>query len=214
MKFADGKIILTLFALLYSSWTFAQNGPEYDYRKKNESFLKSSPRNVRADVATFALGGISESIGTTPLYKIPYSSFGKDSMVFEADRIKAKIKLAPFNKEGHRMDYDEKYLVRIDRKPFYGDYGFLPSTYISEVSLIIYGDTVSIPKAAYSDLFNVNLTYNDRGVQRTTNAVYRSADGHFTYLYLFSKANKGSYEVTWVFQDKKYLRRILDYDLL
>lgn len=214
MNFTDRKIILSLFAFLYCSWSFAQKLPEYDYRKKNESFLKSSPRNVRADVATFALGGISESIGTTPLYKIPYTSFGKDSMVFEADRIKAKIKLAPFDKEGHRLDYDEKFLVRIDRKPFYGNYGYLPVTYISEVSLIIFGDTVTIPKTAYSDLFNVNLTYRDQGVQRTTNGVYRSADGHFTYIYLFSKDNSGNYEVTWVFQDKKYLRRILDYDLL
>lgn len=142
------KILFTLPVIFCSIWCSAQSNYEYqDYRKKNESFLKSSPRNVRADVATFALGGISESIGTTPLQKISYTSFGKDSMVFEGQGIKAKVKLAPFNKEGHRLDYDEKYLVRIDRKPFYGNYGVIPSTVISDVTLIIYGDTVADRKS-------------------------------------------------------------------
>lgn len=193
----------------------AQSNYEYqDTRRKNESFVKLQPKNVRADVATFALGGISESVGTIPLKKVSYTSFGNDFMHFEGGGIKASVKSSPFDKTGHRLDYDEKYLTRIDRKPYYGRYGTLPSTHISNVSMIVDGDTVVIPKTAYFDLYNLNLTYSDKGVKRTTNAVYKSNDGHRIYLYLFSKDNTGSYEITWILQDKKYLRRVLDYGIM
>ena len=80
--------------------------------------------------------------------------------------------------------------------------------------MIIDNDTVLIPPIAYSDLFNLNFTYSDKGVERTTDAIYISKDRHNVYLYLFSRDNTGSYEVTWIIQDKKYLRRVLDYDLM
>lgn len=196
-------------------WCAAQSNYDFqDTRRKNESFNKLQPRNVRADVATFALSGISESVNVDTLHKISYKSFGNDFMNLEGDGIKASVKLAPFDKTKHKLDYDEKYLIRIDRKTYYGNYGNVPFTYISNVSMIIDGDTVVIPKTAYFDLYNLNLTYNDKGVKRTTNAVYKSKDGHHIYLYLFSRDNSGSYEVTWIFQDKKYLRRVLDYGFM
>jgi hypothetical protein len=80
--------------------------------------------------------------------------------------------------------------------------------------LIIRGDTIAIPETAYKDLFNLNFTYLDKGVERTTDAVYISTTGQRVYIYLFSRDRKGSYEVTWIIQDRRYLRRILDYDLL
>ncbi|MDQ2718316.1 MAG: hypothetical protein M3Z26_00950 [Bacteroidota bacterium] len=169
---------------------------------------------MRAEVATFTLAGISESVGTVPLPKISYKSFGSDSMTFEEDGIKAKIKIAPFNASKHKLIYDEKYLVRIDKKAYYGDYGKIPKTYISDITMLIGRDTVFIPPAAYSDLFNLNLTYNDKGVKRTTNAIFKSTDKRRIYLYLFCKDNTGSYEVTFIFQDRRYLRRVLDYGFM
>lgn len=153
-------------------------------------------------------------MGSLPLAKVPYKSFSNDSMTFEGDGIKAKIKISTFDASKHKLSYDEKYLVRIDKKPYYGNYGKLPKTYISDVTMTIGNDTVFIPAAAYSDLFNLNLTYNDNGVKRTTNAIYKSKDGNRIYLYLFCKDNTGSYEVTWIIQDKKYLRRVLDYGFM
>jgi hypothetical protein len=185
-----------------------------DTRKKTESFVKLQPREVRADVATFALGGISESVNTVPLPKIPYTSFNKDSMLISGDGIKAIIKISPFDPAKHKLSYDEKYLVRIDKRPYYGNYGNVPKTSISDVIIILGNDTVAIPPAAYNDLHNLNFTYLDKGVQRTTDAIYRSKDGRRIYLYLFSKDNAGSYEVTWIIQDGKYLRRVLDYGFM
>ncbi len=208
------KFYFLFIAVQFSFLAQSQDLNFTDSRRKNEGFARLQPKDVRADVATFALAGINESVGALPLQKISYSSLSNDSMSFSGDGIKAVIKISPFDPSKHKLSYDEKYLVRIDKRPYYGGYGSVPKTSVSEVLVIIGNDTVAIPSAAYDDLHNLQFTYSDKGVQRTTNAIYKSKDGHRIYLYLFSKDKTGNYEVTWIFQDKKYVRRVLDYDLL
>ncbi len=211
------KNILVAIPILFSVTLMAQSNDDHiDTRRKNESFAKLPKDQIRIDLASFALSGISESIGKAEFKKIPFTAFGNDYMTFEGDNIKATIKSAPFDPAKHKLMYDddEKYLIKIDRKTYYGRYGTIPFTYISNITLMVDGDTVNIPAAAYADLYNINFTYNDKGVQRSTNGVYRSKDGHRVYIYVFSKDNKGSYEVTWVIQDKQYLRRVLDYGFM
>jgi hypothetical protein len=204
---------LLFIALLYSSFCNAQDDLP-DSRRKTESFDRFHTKDLRADLATFTLSGIGESVGLLPLQKIPYTKLSNDSIVFEGDGIKAKVKISPFDPSKHKLSYDEKYLVRIDRKPYYGNYLQVPKTQISDVSVIINKDTVFIPPTAYNDLYNLNFTYLDKGVERTTDAVYKSKDGRKVYLYLFSKDKTGSYEVTWIIEDGKYLRRVLDYGFM
>lgn len=185
-----------------------------DTRKKNESFVKLPPGEIRNDLGAFTLGGIAESVGKEEFKKLPFTSFGKDFMTFEGDGIKARITTKPFDPSGHKLSYDDKYLTRIDKRTYYGGYGSMPHTYIDNVTLTIDNDTVKIPPAAYSDLYNLNFTYTDKGVQRSTNGIYRSKDGRRVYLYVFSKDNTGSYEVTWIIQDKQYSRRVLNYGIM
>lgn len=201
-------------AVFFTNLSFSQDYDLPDARRKTESFERFHTKDLRADLATFTLSGISESVGAQPLQKIPYTKLSNDSIVFEGSGIKAKVKIAPFDPSKHKLSYDEKYLVRIDRKGYYGNYGQVPKTRISEVSMIIDNDTVFIPQTAYADLFNLNFTYTNKGVERTTDAVYKSNDGRKVYLYLFCKDKTGSYEVTWIIQDKKYLRRVLDYGFM
>ncbi|MEO6894019.1 MAG: hypothetical protein ABI136_03230 [Ginsengibacter sp.] len=201
--------------LFFATEAFGQSDDIPDSRRKTESFERFHNNDIRAELATFTLAGIGDGAPTTPLEKVPYTSLGKDSVVFEGNGIKAEVKIAPFDPAQHKLNYDEKYLVKIDRKPYYGGaFGKVPKTEISNVMLIIRGDTIAIPPTAYRDLFNLNLTYQDKGVERTTDAVYISTTGQRVYVYLFSKDRIGSYEVTWIIQDRRYLRRILDYDLL
>ena len=192
----------------------AQSDDYIDTRRKNESFAKLPKDQIRSDLASFSLTGISESIGKEQFKKIPFTSFGSDFMTFEGNGIKATIKSAPFDPSKHKLMYDEKYLIKIDKKAYYGGYGRVPSRYISNITLTVGGDTVNIPAAAYADIYNVNFTYTDKGVQRSTNGIYSSKDGHRIYIYIFSKDNTGSYEVTWIIQDKQYLRRVLDYGFM
>lgn len=214
MKKSFKKYFFLFLSLLFFS-TFCKAQDDLpDARRKTESFERFHTKDLRADLATFTLAGISESVGLLPLQKIPYTSLGNDSIVFVGDGIKAKVKIAPFNASKHKLSFDEKYLVRIDRKPYYGNYLEVPKTQVSEVLVVINKDTVFIPPAAYNDLFNLNFTYLDKGIERTTDAVYKSKDGHKIYLYLFSKDRTGSYEVTWIIQDGKYLRRVLDYGFM
>lgn len=211
-QFSGKFFIILSFALLLSAEIFAQD--LYDTRRKTESFAKLRPADVRADVATFALAGIGESVGALPLQKISYTQLSADSMVFEGDGIKAKVKLAPFDASAHKLIYDEKTLTKIDKRTYYGDYGSVPLTSIESVLMIIGGDTVDVPPIAYQDLHNLHFTYVEKGTPRTRNGVFKSKDGKKVYLYLFSKDNSGSYEVTWIFVDKKYFRRVIDYGFL
>ncbi|MGI8582629.1 MAG: hypothetical protein ACR2KX_10540 [Chitinophagaceae bacterium] len=214
------KKILLAVLVLYSFNSFAQNVQKpkknYEYqdtRKKNESFAKMPP-DLKAELSTFTFTGIDVGIKKEPLTKVLFSSIGADSINFNAPDIKATIKTAPFNAGKHKLDYDEGYLIRIDRKTYYGGYSSVPKKYISNVTIVMGKDTVVIPPAAYADLYNLNFAYSDKGTARTTNAIYRSANPHRIYLYLFCKDNTGSYEVTWIIYDKKYVRRVLDYGFM
>lgn len=210
----NAKQFLVFVAAMFSAaYCFAQNDDMPDSRRKTESFERYHTPDVRAELATFTLAGIGEGAPTTPLQKVPYTSIGNDSIVFEGNGIKAEVKIAAFDPAKHKLNYDDKYLERIDHRPYYGDYGTIPKTEITNVTMIIRGDTIAIPPAAYNDLFNLHFTYLDKGVERTTDAVYISQAGQRVYLYVYSRNRTGSYEVTWIIQDRRYLRRILDYGL-
>ena len=76
-------------------------------------------------------------------------------------------------------------------------------TTIKEVTVITGADTVRVPQNALFDLYNP--------VFNSADAVYISADNRKLYIYMLNQDSTGSYEVTWVMQDKTYLRRILDF---
>jgi hypothetical protein len=203
------------FFVLYGFSCIAQSDDDFqDTRRKNESFLRLPRNEIRADLATFTLSGIDEAVGKDELKKIPFTTVGQDFMNIAGDKIRATIQLSPFDKTKHKLDYDEKYLIRIDRKTYYGGYGKIPKIFISRITMTVGKDTIAIPQTAYADLYNVNLTYSDHGVSRSRNAIYESKDGHRIYLYLFCNDSTGSYEATWIFLDNKYLRRVLDYGFL
>ncbi|MGH2646343.1 MAG: hypothetical protein ACRDE8_02205 [Ginsengibacter sp.] len=208
------KTFFIALCMLYDFSCCAQSDDFQDTRRKNESFARLPKDQIRIDLATFTLSGIDEAVGKQELQKISFSKFGSDFMNFEGGNIDASIKFLPFDKSKHRLDYDEKYLVRIDRKTYYGNYGNIPKTYVGNITLIVEGDTIAIPAAAYTDIYNLNLTYTDKGTLRSRNAIYISKDGHRIYVYVFCKDATGSYEVTWIVQDKKYLRRVLDYGFM
>ena len=111
------KTFFISFLLLYGVSSSAQKFYDFqDTRKKNESFAKLPKTEIRADLATFTLSGIDEAVGKDELQKIPFTTFGSDFMNFEGDNIKASVKLLPFDKSKHKLDYDEKYLIRITGK--------------------------------------------------------------------------------------------------
>jgi hypothetical protein len=188
-----------------------------DTRKQNERFARLPKGPLRSELAGFTIAGIEESVGKLPLDRIPFMAKGPDSMRFENSIVKAVVNTAIFDPSKNKLDYDEKHLIKINKKTYYGGYSGLPKTYISRISMVVDKDTVAIPAAAYADLYNLNLTYKDKtGKERTLNSVYFSKDKRTIYLYLYSRDTtyaNASYEVTFVIQDKKYVRRVLDFDI-
>lgn len=208
------KFILVLGLTLFTFQLFSQEIT--DTRRDRESFRKFRIPELRTDLASFTFGGITESTLAPKLKKISPAIITKDSLVIEGDGIFAKVLLKPFDPSAHRInyDFDEKTPIRIDKRAYYGDYGIMPLSSVASITMVVDGDTIDIPQMAYSDLMNMNFTYVSNGTKLTADAVYISKDGKNIYLYLFSNNRKGNYEVTYIISDKKYLRRVLDYDFL
>ena len=211
-----------LFVVLFVIAAFAaqaQGTDDYypDARKKTENFIKIRDKDMRAHIATFALSGIDERMGKEPLRTVvPPVAYGNDYISFEGSDVKVIIKSQPFVAEKHKLTYyNEKYLVKIDNKGYYGNYTQVPGNSIAGITVLVGKDTVAIPPIAYQDLHSPSFAYRDGGgTIRTHNRVYLSPDGRNIYIYMLNDEAKGKYEVTWVIQDKKYLQRVIDTGLL
>ncbi|MBC7826780.1 MAG: hypothetical protein H7122_03465 [Chitinophagaceae bacterium] len=208
--------IIFCVLLVYSRFDVMSQELEFrDYRTKKESFTKIPEKDVRADIASFAVGGIDESIGKLPLTKIGVSKHENNFMSFESNNIKVIITTVRFEPSQHKLVKDEEHVVKIDNKPYYGNYGEVPGNHIQSLIILIDKDTIPVPLTAYADLCNVNFTYRDKsGTERSNNGIYLSKDNRKVYVYLMNKDGEGGYEATWVIQDKKFLRRVLDYGMI
>jgi len=207
-----------LIALFYSSTLCtAQTEDLPDYRSKRDFFSRIGENDIRNDLASFTMAGIDESVGKPQLKTIPISEYTANSLSYEEDNIKITITTAPFNASKHKLgfyDIEKKNLIKIDYRGYFGDYYKVPKRIIQNISLVIDKDTVAFPPTAYNDLYNPILTYNEGGYQKSSNHVYVSADRHRIYIYMLKQEAGGSYEVTWIIQDKKYLKRVVDFGFL
>jgi len=208
-----GKITtVILFFIMPGFAALAQKNEMPDYRTKKESFTKMSDKTLRTDLGVFTIGGIEESLNKLPLKKISPYGYTKNFMSFKGDNIEVTVTTGPFAENGRKIQRVEDDVVKIGGKPYYGDYGNLPRTEIKSVLVLMGKDTVVIPPLAYGDLYNLNFTYKDKsGTERTANGVFFSKDEKRMYIYLLSRDATGSYEVTWIIENKQYLRRVVDY---
>jgi hypothetical protein len=210
------RIAGLVFLLLPGIVAFSQDREFPDYRSKKENFTRIQEKDIRSDLASFAFGGMDESMGKGKLPNIPATKYGKDFITFTGNNLHVTITAEPFDESAHKYTYYNKvHLVKIDNKPYYGSYDEKPETSIHSVVVVLNNDTIPIPAAAYSDLFNPEFTYTDRsGVVKSYNNVYLSPDKRTFYIYMLNRHPKANYEVTWVIQDKKYLRRVVDFGFL
>jgi len=214
------RITATLLFSLCSLCCFAQDDefPDSRLNNKKESFTRIPEKDIRSDLSTFTITGIEERMsGKLPLNSIPATATNYNSITFDDGNIKVVIKEGLFDPAKHKLAYyDNKYLVKIDGKVFYGDYGSIPQKTIESVMLTIGKDTVHIPPTAYADLYHPVFAYKEGGKMRTHNGVYVSGDKEHTniYIYMQNAELKGSYEVTWVIHDKQFVRRVVDTGIL
>ncbi len=207
-------IFIFLLILSISQFSFSQTDDIPDYRSKRESFAKVTEKEIRYDLASFTIGGIDESFAKLPLQSIPILKTDKNFIVLAQDTLNVTITADVFDKSKYKVQYYEtKYAVKVNNKAFWGTKSEVPNRIISSITAVIGGDTVLIPPSAYADLFEPNFYYTDNNSSATKShcAVYISPDKHRVYIYMINGTTDGRYEVTWVIQDKKYLRRVVDY---
>jgi hypothetical protein len=210
------KFTLVILLCVAGTSAFAQEREFPDYRSKKENFARIQEKDIRNDLASFAFGGMDESIGKGKLPSIPATKYGPDFISFNGGDIHVTITSGTFDESAHKYTYyNKEHLVKIDGRPFYGSYDELPETTIKSVVVIVNKDTVSIPVTAYNDLFNPEFTYTDKnGVVKSYNAVYLSPDKETFYIYMLNKKPKANYEVTWVIRKKQFIRRVVDFGFL
>ncbi len=207
------QLTFCLFILVTAVNLFAQDRAFPDYRSKKETFLRMQEKDIRADLASFTMGGMDESIGKGKLFDIPATEYSNNSITFSGNNIKVIVTAGIFDISKHKIQYYDKHVVKIDAKPFFGHHGELPRTTIDKVIVMLDGDTINVPTTAYSDLYDPSFTYRDAsGSVKTYNSIYLSPDKHKVYIYLLNR--DANYEVTWVIVDKKYFRRVVDFGFL
>ncbi len=203
--------VLLVFAGLLCK---AQDDDMPDLRSKRDNLTKIPEKDIQADVAIFALAGLDLNMGRPALRSMSISDMSNTFIKFDSGNIHIAVNAIPFNPAKHKLLYSDKYLIRIDNKPYFGSYSKIPKVAIQSVSMVVDNDTVTIPPAAYNDLYEPNFTFNQGGTRKSYDGVYFSDDKHTIYIYLLCNDLMGGYEVTWVIRDKKYLRRIIDFNVL
>ncbi len=206
------RIILIILLCSISKFLFAQDDIP-DYRSKRDNFLKMQEKDVRADLSQFTFAGISESLTKHKLTEVPVKNISGSEVDFDNDTIQVQIKTGGFDATKHKVTwFDDKYAVKLDNHPFFGTENKIPTSTITSVIVVIDGDTVVVPPAAYVDLYQPKLFFNDaKGSTKSYCNVYESANHRNYYIYMLNGDGIGRYEVTWVIQDKHFLRRVVDW---
>ncbi|HEY6975497.1 MAG TPA: hypothetical protein VH396_04370 [Chitinophagaceae bacterium] len=206
------RVFCLLIAVTLVCLSFAQEDIP-TYHNKRESFSKVTQQDIRTDLATFTLAGVDESVGKQmTLASVPVTDYSNDFVQFSKDNLQIKIISGKFDQSRHKIQYYDKYVARIDNKPFYGIDGAMPKKTIESVVVIAGRDTINVPLAAFSDLYEPRFCGPDNNGQIKCNCgAYISNDKRRIYIYMLNSSGKGGYEVTWVLQDNQYLRRVIDY---
>src|SRR5580698_7201288 len=169
--------LFCIFLTLSGLSVMAQDLDFPDFRQKKDNFSKIPDKDIRADVASFALAAVDESIGKAPLASVPVVDYGPNFMKYADDKIQVIIKTGFFLPAKHKLMMQEGHLLRIDGKPYYGGiYGQQPHTTIASVTVIVDKDTVPIPPTAFNDLYDPKFGFVQNGATRSRNGVYLSND--------------------------------------
>ena len=214
------RLLLLILFVSAAFTSIAQERDYPDYRSKKEMFVRVQEKDIRADMASFAIGGMDESFGKGTLTSLPITKYNQDQITFASNNVGGKsievnIKAGVFDPGKNKLKYYEKHVVKINDKPYFGNYGEMPTTTIKEITVIIDKDTIVVPPSAFADIYDPVFTYTDKsGQTKSYNNVFISPDGHRIYVYLLNRGGDGNYEATWVIRDKQYARRVVDFGFL
>ena len=132
-------------------------------------------------------------------------SEAEQTEVIEKGDLKVKIQIEPFQLEGRELTYkefsdDERYLIEIDGKEYWGTDGAMPREQYRKITIQQGGKTITLPDAALSNLFNPGLYPGN------TKVFINSEEGAI-YITSFNSDGAGGYVVAFVIQNGEYKSR-------
>lgn len=206
------KSLFLAILITASLFSIAQDEPG----ENNEGFDKLPKGTIRKEIACFSSYGESEKNKSVTRGKTYISGYGKNQYTFKRFAISVTIKSQPFDKSKNKIKRNsDGLIITINGKHVFGqDYDREPPTTSIQSVVVTFGaDTLHLPKSAYADLFEPTLLHITDCVDGLCDApqIYISTDRKRYYIFTTHGDGAGAYEVTWIIQDKKYLRRVVDY---
>jgi hypothetical protein len=213
------NLIFILFLITLNIICFGQsNESNQGIRGNKESLLKLKDGVIKREIAFFSISSAFNAMREYPRNKvneIPILNFTDTTAIFKKDSLIIKIFLTRFDTIGHILTYYKSplhSLALIDGKPFFGTDGEVPRTRIKSVIFQNGKQLFRFPAHATSGLYEPKFYY--RNVQnnnlRMTCKVFQSLDKRRHYIYMENSDGAGSYVLTWIIQDNKYLTRVID----
>ena len=216
-SFLPELICLTLTLILQKSCP-AQSADEWAGQKLNDSFTTLTDTRLRREIAMFASApSFEKEFEKAPkleLNEIPLKNCADNSVEFLGEGVNVVIEKMPFDTTGHQLGYTDHFLNLIDGKLFWGTDGGVPREKLKSIVVRLGNLKETLSAKAMDGIFEPNLCYKDRKTKVFVHAypkIFRSNDGKRVYIYMVNSDGAGGYEVTWIFQNGKYLRRVVDY---
>jgi hypothetical protein len=137
------------------------------------------------------------------------NTLNKKSLIVQGDSLTLNIGVRPFSAKNHKIHRSKagctnctsSYVDKIDGTKPWGVDGGLPTTEIYNIAFKVNNSEFVIPAKSYNDLYQPSLE----------NAkIYVDKSGNY-YLYIPNNSDgAGGYDVVWVFNNGKLIRRYVD----
>lgn len=208
-NFSSLKMAILALLTITSTSVLAQ-----DMHPENKEGFDYLPKGrLRSEIACFSSLAEDEKNNSIKPGKTIVNSSGDNHMTFKRENIVVTVKSSRFDKSKYKIRGDaEGNVWAINGKYIFGVDGGMPTTVIQSVTVIIGTDTLRLPPNAYANLFQPNfcafgeVQEDQWGCPR----IYISSDKKRIYIYSSHSDAAGAYEVIWIIQDRKYLRRVVD----
>lgn len=197
--------------------------------KSRESFWNLTDTTIRNEIASFNRKGDSikqrASVKQVALIEIPLISCSDTVANFHLKSAYIHLYFSDFDFTDHQISYYPgkglDSVLLIDNQPFWGTNGKLPKRKVRDVFFVLHSHfLVDFPIEAFTGIYEPPLctwNYNPVGkiVHREALAspnlrLFHSTTTNHHYLYLLNGEGENRYEVTWIVEDGRYLRRVVD----
>lgn len=206
------RICILLLVACSTLHANAQIAPEWSHKKELYGILQAPGDSIYVQDR----GALEELFGSTcTTNEVRYYSSAKSSELFQIS-IKTKkflpsLHFVQLTDTVFVMNHGKKKAESVIQKNFidsvkaYGIDGEMPKEEFSTFIILRGYSKVQIPRSAYSDLYNIHLCENNKAPE-----AYITSDNKYLYIYMHGGEGKNAYAVKFIFDNKKYLTRIVN----